>query len=349
MVSFRSLTKTRPKYLDAMSDQNKNNDKIEAQFTQISHVNEDSNFFCTGCNPNQVINTFEVTPKNLLTAIMENSTCYKCDRTETKTIENQRKLVNYLTQIFKANFFKSIFFLIGSNETRANFKLLDFKGHLLDLTKIDIPEDAHVLDVNLSSAGPLSPIENHGNSVFSKQNYDLKKINIWPVPAFPTTKASNDTDVTITVKWINSDDRETHRNIIEMLKGYQRRDQNQFILGGHQAIECLITKICTIHLSGTLTPTATQKNEINSRFSYNTHLKYIFPLVSQTYNFPFEDTIVNILCELASNRNSVAHNGQLLTRRQKPRLLNDNEYVARAANVLAAYALLSNLLLRMEK
>lgn len=326
-------------------------------FTIIHPPQAEQNYVCPKCRvqaqgsptpyePNQ-FGTFVIDGFNDTHALISATKCVVCSSEISSALSYQAEFISFMKEILKLPpSFNLIYSLIGAKHVAANFDMQEGKRNIVDLELLDISADAAILDINLTSCGKFIPYEIHGNSIRAKQDPDDKKLYLWPAEE-PRLAESESKIVSISVTWLPAAITEKNQNILEMLQGLVSKEQNKFIMGANRSIEQLVLQICTKSFSmGISTKKKKEvKNALISSMTYSYQLKYLLKLISKAEDLPVISTsIIDILDNLRSYRNDVAHHGHLTSRTGEPRKLSEVDYRDISSNVIVAYGLLSELL-----
>lgn len=174
-----------------------------------------------------------------------------------------------------------------------------------------IPTDARVLYVNYTPAGPLFPVELHGN--VATRRFVRNEITLWPVPLANPADA-RPTDVNVLVSWVPHSQLDTSwGNLVDAFEAYASGSYDSAVVPANVAVEAALSVFLFEYFSQYAAGDSV-KHFLDDAATYSHQLNVVLPLVSALGGAPeLPDHIRGLLNRLRRLRNQIAHDGKLET------------------------------------
>ena len=196
--------------------------------------------------------------------------------------------------------------LAGGKTTVFQTQLAPNEDKHLNLIDFDIPGEAEVAYLNLTSSGSVMPTVLHGNDPL--RDIRRPQLNLY---GRASSSESGDGLVSVMVVWfVKKDDDTVIRHIVEAARKYQDGDFDGVIVPANIAVEASLTPAIDLALQG-----FAGKDHLASFLeegaTYSHQLNVLMPIVAFLSKVPrLPDNIRGLLNRLRRLRNAIAHEGK---------------------------------------
>lgn len=251
--------------------------------------------------------------------LRNNIPCEKCH--SNCLIFEQNEFFKVLTQIIEASFFNNIYQVLGSKNSVGVALMKENEINHVYLEEMGIPENAKILDVNLTANCHLSPLKFMPNNPRFTQNIDNKILTFYPVNTSKLKKINDENKIAITVQWILLEENDiSDINLLQAIDNYIDNKPYELIMNANRCLELLCNQICFKEF----TKNYNSKNEEKSvndflvtGATYGHQLKYLLNLICKANNLILiEKELISRIDLLRKLRNDIAHKGQLKSNRE---------------------------------
>jgi hypothetical protein len=207
------------------------------------------------------------------------------------------------------------FGFVGAQTTICTFELQPHRTSTVNFGDFGVPEDARVLAVNYTPAGPLFPLQWHSNQLIDGQRMwgsagERHTINLWP--ASPRNQDSAETEVNCAITWVVSPpDEPSMSSLVDAFAAYATRRFSDAIIPANTAVEATTTKALNEYLSK-LASRGRVEEFLNDQATYGSQLNVLLPVLARLNECPtIPETVRGQLNRLRKLRNDLAHSGCL--------------------------------------
>ncbi len=288
-------------------------------------------YFCPRCR------NYESSPSDIFGSdylkdiynLRNNIQCEKCR--SNSLIFEQNEFFKVLTQIIEASFFNNIYQVLGSKNSVGVAVMKENEINHIDLKDLGLPENAKILDINLTSNGYLTPLKFIPNNPRFIQSINDEILTFYPVQMSDAEKLSDRKDLAISIQWVllNEDDI-SDINLLQAIDNYIDNKPYELIMNGNRCLELLCNQICFKEFIKNNNSSNNKKNVedfLVTGATYGHQLKYLLNLICKANNLILiEKELITKIDSLRKLRNDIAHRGQLknnreLTKKEKEEIL----------------------------
>ena len=215
---------------------------------------------------------------------------------------------NLLLQHTELRFPFYLFGMVGALDTLMVVRMKPNEVFELDLSEVQIPTDAHVLQINYTPNGEgLFPVEVHGNSPI--RHFTPHKIHLF---GRPFGKPAESTPVAISVCWVQTTfTEESWQNLVHAFEAYSIDRFPSAIIPANVAVESRLTRVLQEYFTKFAAKDRVD-DFLETRATYSYQLNVLLPVLTHWVNFPqLPDHIRGQLNRLRDLRNDIAHKGKL--------------------------------------
>lgn len=274
------------------------------------YLNYDS-YTCLQCRGNEStsFNIYGLDIFRDLYALRNNVKCTSCN--SNKIIFNQLSTLSILKEFIEINAFNYIYLTLGSTN---NTGVVQMKGHQINdiyLEEMGIPDDAIILDVNLTPCGKLFPLEIHGNNPRYKFKNNKNILTYYPVELNPSLKSIEGSNLNLMIQWIKPINEISDNNLLNAINSYIDGNQTELIMSSNRALEIITGKICFKEFKKEKGKSSVE-NFLSTGATYSHQLNHLLSLICKANNIKeIENDILTKINSIRKNRNSIAHEGIL--------------------------------------
>lgn len=266
--------------------------------------------------------------------LRNNIKCEKCH--SSCLIFEQTEFFKVLTQIIETSFFNNIYQVLGSKNSDGVAMMKENEINHVYLEEMGIPENAKILDINLSPNCHLSPLKFMPNNPRFTQNIDNKILTFYPVNTSNVKIFDDENNIAITVQWILLEENDiSDINLLQAIDNYIDNKPYELIMNANRCLELLCTQICfkEFTLNNTLyTHLNKEKRKLIEKIKNKDYVSFKYILenfineICNPKNIHIDNILIDKIKELNNLRNDIAHQGQLdnnrkLTKKEKEEIL----------------------------
>lgn len=288
-------------------------------------------YFCPKCR------NYESSPSDIFGSdylkdvynLRNNIKCEKCHSNH--LIYEQEEFFKVLTQIIEASFFNNIYQVLGSKNSVGIASMRENEINHVDLKDLGLPENAKILDINLTSNGYLTPLKFIPNNPRFMKSINDKILTFYPVQMPDVEKISDRKDLVISVQWFLLDENDiSDINLLQAIDNYIDNKPYELIMNANRCLELLCNQICFKEFIKNNDSSNNKKNVedfLVTGATYGHQLKYLLNLICKANNLKLiEKELITRIDLLRKLRNDIAHRGQLknnreLTKKEKEEIL----------------------------
>lgn len=261
--------------------------------------------------------------------LRNNILCEKCH--SDSLIFEQNEFFKVLTQIIETSFFNNIYQVLGSKSSIGVALMKENETNHVYLEEMGVPENAKILDINLSASCHLSPLKFMPNNPRFNQNIDNKILTFYPVNTSNLKIFDDENKISITVQWILLEENDiSDINLLQAIDNYIDNKPYELIMNANRCLELLCNQICFKEFAKNYNSKNEEKSVndfLVTGATYGHQLKYLLNLICKADNLIFiEKELITRIDLLRKLRNYIAHRGQLksnreLTKKEKEEIL----------------------------
>lgn len=289
------------------------------------YLNYDS-YTCLQCRDNEPtpFNMFGLDIFRDLYALRNNIQCTLCN--SNKIIFNQLSTLSILNKFIEENPFNYIYLILGSTNNIGVVQMKENQINDIYLEEMDIPDDAIILDINLTPSGKLFPLELHGNNPRYKFKHDNNKLTYYPVELIPHPESIEESNLNLMIQWIKPINEISDNNLLNAIDSYIDSNQTELIMNCNRALELITGKICFKEFKKEKGKDSVE-NFLSTGATYSHQLNHLLNLICKANNIKeIENEILIKINSIRKNRNNIAHEGilkdnKILTKAERAEIL----------------------------